>query len=79
LCFSAIRATFIGMPAATFAVNGVVPPADLVLFAAGAQWRWRNGWSFLVKFNGEFAASTPISVPDAFAILGSLQASRSER
>jgi hypothetical protein len=33
-------------------------PADLALFTAGAQWRWRNGWSFLAKFDGEFAAGS---------------------
>jgi autotransporter-associated beta strand protein len=53
-----LTATFIGLPTASFLVNGAVPSADLALFTAGAQWRWRSGWSFLAKFDGEFAAGS---------------------
>jgi hypothetical protein len=31
------------------------PPSDLALLTAGAEWRWRSGWSVLGKFDGEFA------------------------
>jgi uncharacterized protein with beta-barrel porin domain len=50
-----LTATFIGLPAATFVVNGASPPKDLALVTAGAEWRWRNSWSFMAKFEGEFA------------------------
>jgi outer membrane autotransporter protein len=50
-----LTATFIGLPTANFVVNGAAPPKDLALATAGAEWRWRNGWSFMAKFDGEFA------------------------
>jgi uncharacterized protein with beta-barrel porin domain len=50
-----LTATFIGLPTATFVVNGAAPPKDLALVTAGAEWRWRNGWSVMAKFDGEFA------------------------
>ena len=28
---------------------------DVRSTAAGAEWGWRNGWSILAKFDGEFA------------------------
>ena len=51
-----LTATFIGLPTATFVVNGAAPPTDLALLTAGAEWRWRNGWSVMAKFDGEFAS-----------------------
>jgi uncharacterized protein with beta-barrel porin domain len=36
-------------------VNGAAPPRDLLLLTAGAEWRLRQGWSMLAKFDGEFA------------------------
>jgi len=51
-----LTATFIGLPAASFVVAGATPPADLALLTAGAEWRRRDGWAFLAKFDGEFAA-----------------------
>jgi outer membrane autotransporter protein len=53
-----LGATFLGLPAASFVVNGALPPADLLLLTSGAEWRWRNGWSFLAKFDGEFAGGS---------------------
>jgi outer membrane autotransporter protein len=53
-----LTATFIGLPAASFVVNGATPPADLALLTAGAEWRRPHGWAFLAKFDGEFAART---------------------
>jgi uncharacterized protein with beta-barrel porin domain len=50
-----LTATFIGLPGASFVVNGAAPPTNLALATAGAEWRWRNGWSFMAKFDGEFA------------------------
>jgi autotransporter-associated beta strand protein len=50
-----LSATFIGLPTATFVVNGVAPPSNVALLTAGAEWHSRNGWSFLAKFEGEFA------------------------
>jgi uncharacterized protein with beta-barrel porin domain len=50
-----LSATFIGVPAATFVVGGAAAPKNLALATAGAEWGWRNGWSILAKFDGEFA------------------------
>ena len=50
-----LTATFIELPAATFVVDGATPARDLALVTAGTEWRWRNGWSLMAKFDGEFA------------------------
>jgi outer membrane autotransporter protein len=50
-----LTATFIELPTASFVVEGAAPPKNLALVTAGAEWRWRNGWSFMAKFDGEFA------------------------
>ena len=50
-----LTATFIGLPTATFVVDGATPPTDLALVTLGAEWRWRNGWSIMAKFDGELA------------------------
>jgi uncharacterized protein with beta-barrel porin domain len=50
-----LTATFIGLPTATFVVDGAAPPSDLVLVTAGAEWRWANGWSVMAKLDGELA------------------------
>jgi outer membrane autotransporter protein len=54
----ALTATFQGLPTATFTVNGATPPQNLALASAGAEWRLRNGWSLLAKFEGEFAPNS---------------------
>jgi uncharacterized protein with beta-barrel porin domain len=51
-----LTATFIGLPTATFVVNGAAAPSNLALVSAGAESRWRNGWTVLAKFAGEFAS-----------------------
>jgi uncharacterized protein with beta-barrel porin domain len=51
-------ASFIGLPTATFLVNGATPPVNLALATAGAEWRVASGWSLLVKFDGEFASGS---------------------
>ena len=53
-----LSATFIGLPAASFVVNGAAPPTNLALVTAGAEWRWTGGWSFLAKFDGEFSGGS---------------------
>jgi outer membrane autotransporter protein len=53
-----LAATFIGLPAATFVVNGAAAPSDLALLTAGAEWRWRTSWSVMAKFDGEFASAS---------------------
>lgn len=53
-----LSAAFLGLPAATFVVSGAVPPADLLLLTNGAEWCWHNNWSFLAKFDGEFASGS---------------------
>jgi uncharacterized protein with beta-barrel porin domain len=53
-----LGATFLGPAAASFVVNGAVPPTNLLLLTNGAEWRLRSGWSFLAKFDGEFAGSS---------------------
>jgi outer membrane autotransporter protein len=50
-----LTATFIGLPTATFVVDGAAPPSNLALVTAGAEWRWLNGLSFMAKFDGELA------------------------
>jgi len=51
-------ATFVGLPTATFVVNGATPPTNLALATAGAEWRVASGWSLLMKFDGEFASGS---------------------
>jgi uncharacterized protein with beta-barrel porin domain len=50
-----LNVSFIGLPIASFAVNGATPPKDLGLVTAGAEWRLARGVSILAKFDGEFA------------------------
>jgi uncharacterized protein with beta-barrel porin domain len=50
-----LTASFIGLPTATFVVDGAAPPSNLALLTAGAEWRWANGWSFMAKLDGELA------------------------
>jgi outer membrane autotransporter protein len=50
-----LNVSFIGLPIASFAVNGAAPPRDLGLVTAGAEWRLARGISILAKFDGEFA------------------------
>jgi uncharacterized protein with beta-barrel porin domain len=50
-----LNVSFIGLPIASFAVNGAAPPHDLGLLTAGAEWRLARGASVLAKFDGEFA------------------------
>jgi outer membrane autotransporter protein len=50
-----LNVSFIGLPIASFAVNGAAPPKDLALLSAGSEWRLASNISVLAKFDGEFA------------------------
>jgi uncharacterized protein with beta-barrel porin domain len=49
-----LNVSFIGLPTASFAVNGATPARDLALTTAGAEWRFANNVSLMAKFDGEF-------------------------
>jgi outer membrane autotransporter protein len=51
---SAVTAVFLSLPGPGFIVNGAIPPADLALTTAGAEYRMRTGVSVTARFNGEF-------------------------
>jgi uncharacterized protein with beta-barrel porin domain len=53
-----VTATFQSLPGATFTVNGARPAANSALATAGAEMKWRNGWSLAGSFEGEFSDST---------------------
>jgi len=53
-----LGATFLSLPAASFVVNGAVPPTDLLLLTSGAEWRWRSGWTVLAKFDSELSGGS---------------------
>lgn len=48
--------TFLGLPAASFVVNGAQSPANLALASAGAEYRMRNNVSVTARFDGEFGS-----------------------
>jgi len=50
----AVTPSFQALPGASFVVNGAAPPHDLALVTAGAEWRMRNNWSLMGRFDGEF-------------------------
>jgi uncharacterized protein with beta-barrel porin domain len=50
----AVTPSFLALPGASFIVDGAVPPADLALITAGAEWRSRGNWSVMGRFDGEF-------------------------
>lgn len=56
----ALQATFVGLPTASFTVNGARQAPDQALVAAGAEWRFAKNWTALVKFEGEFGNGTQI-------------------
>ena len=49
-----LNVSFIGLPVASFAVNGATPAHGLALVTGGAEWRLASGVSLLAKFDGEF-------------------------
>jgi uncharacterized protein YhjY with autotransporter beta-barrel domain len=50
-----LNVSFIGLPVASFAVNGATPAHNLALVTAGSEWRLANNVSLMAKFDGEFA------------------------
>jgi outer membrane autotransporter protein len=54
-----ITPTFQALPgSSSFVVNGARPAADGALVSAGAELKWRNGWSLAGTFDGEFSRTT---------------------
>jgi autotransporter-associated beta strand protein len=51
-----LAAVFQTLPGASFVVNGATPAKNSALTSAGAELRIANGFSFLAKFDGEFAS-----------------------
>ena len=51
----ALSAAFESLPGSTFVVNGAPIPHDSALTSAGAEFFFTPRWTFLVKFDGEFA------------------------
>ncbi|HLH89926.1 MAG TPA: autotransporter domain-containing protein [Xanthobacteraceae bacterium] len=52
----ALTATFQTLPGASFVVNGAPPKRDAALVTFGPELTWRNGWSLMAKFDGQFAS-----------------------
>ena len=53
-------AIFQALPGSNFIVNGAAPARDGALVTAGAEYKLTNGWSTVVKFDGEFSNTTSI-------------------
>jgi outer membrane autotransporter protein len=53
-----LAASFQALPGASFIVNGAAPAKDSALTSAGAELRYRSGWSLLAKFDGELAGNS---------------------
>ena len=53
-----VTATFQALPGASFTVNGARPSPDAALLTAGAEMKWRNGFSLAGTFEGEFSNTT---------------------
>jgi uncharacterized protein with beta-barrel porin domain len=54
----ALNASFESLPGTGFTVNGAPIPHDSALASAGAQMWFTPDWSFIAKFDGEFAAGS---------------------
>lgn len=55
----AIAPTFQALPGSpSFTVNGARPAADGLLATAGAEMKFRNGWTFAANYEGEFSRTT---------------------
>jgi uncharacterized protein with beta-barrel porin domain len=52
-----IGATFQTLPGASFVVNGAAQSPDKALTTASAEVKWRNGFSLMGTFEGEFASN----------------------
>ncbi len=56
----ALNASFEALPGASFTVNGAPIPHNSALAFAGAQLFITPNWSFLTKFDGEFASGSQL-------------------
>jgi autotransporter-associated beta strand protein len=54
----AATAVFQTLPGAAFVVNGARANPDGALVSAGAEMKWRNGFSLAATFEGEFSGNT---------------------
>ncbi len=54
-----VTPTFQALPGSSpFTVSGAKPSADGALLSAGAEMKWKNGWSVAGLFEGEFSRTT---------------------
>jgi autotransporter-associated beta strand protein len=53
-----IAATFQSLPGASFVVSGAAQAANSALATASVETKWKNGWSAVMTFEGEFSAVT---------------------
>ena len=53
-----VAATFQALPGASFVVNGAAQASDSALTTASVEMKWRNGWSTVATFEGEFSHVT---------------------
>ena len=53
-----VATTFQALPGASFVVNGAAQASDSALMTASAEMKWRNGWSSVATFEGEFSHVT---------------------
>jgi len=51
-------ATFQALPGASFVVGGATQASESALTTASAEMKWRNGWSAVATFEGEFSKVT---------------------
>ena len=56
----ALNASFQSLPGTSFTVFGAPIPQDSALASAGAQFFFTPNWSFLAKFDGEFASGSQV-------------------
>jgi uncharacterized protein with beta-barrel porin domain len=56
----ALNASFQSLPGTSFTVFGAPIPQDSALASAGAQFFFTPRWSFLAKFDGEFASGSQL-------------------
>lgn len=53
-----VTPTFQSLPGSSFTITGAKPAADGTLVTAGAEMKWRSGWSVAGSFEGEFSRTT---------------------
>ncbi|MDH7795529.1 MULTISPECIES: autotransporter domain-containing protein [unclassified Beijerinckia] len=65
---SSLSASFLNLPASSFVVNGAAQARNAALVSAGAEMKWRSGWSIAATFEGEFSGRS-----NSYAGKGSLR------